>query len=172
MVLSLSPGGRWVAGSSVFVSEPTKLVPAGVWDLADGAKKVEAITPRPPWRGTFSPDGRWLVESTPKGYTVREVGSWRVVRELPLREPETMPPPVACTPDGWVIVPLDRREIVAIDPSTGEEVATFPTWGEQRTRLRASADGRWLVCAGPRHRVQVWDLARVRAKWAELGVPR
>jgi hypothetical protein len=120
---------------------------------------------------TFSPDGRSLIEGTRNEYVVRSPGTWDVVVRLPGDPASRRSLPAAFSPDGRLLaVVRSRREVTLIRTGTWDEVAALPMRQEDGLHwLAFTGDGSRLVAVSATA-VHIWDLARIRTKWRELGL--
>jgi tetratricopeptide (TPR) repeat protein len=120
----------------------------------------------------FSPDRQWLVVSTAQGYQFYQVGSWepRHAVELPLARGRAM----ALSADGWIAALCDNRDRVVrlVDPRTGQKLATLDITNGPVTvgQMAFSPDGSQLVIVYVREGLRVWDLRKVRARLAAMGL--
>jgi WD40 repeat protein/tRNA A-37 threonylcarbamoyl transferase component Bud32 len=159
---AFSPDGRWV------VSATWQGKDAKVWE-AQGGKCVAELPVTHNARLAFTPDSRWLVTGSGSdwgtGYCFWEVGPWRLGRRIP-HEGLVMCE-LACSRDGTVLAINPARGVVRLlDPGTGREFATLPT----HNPLCFSPDGSCLVTSPSAHSLQLWDLRRIRAQLANLGL--
>jgi serine/threonine protein kinase/WD40 repeat protein len=168
--VALSPDGRWVAGSTTqTLPAPHRLL---VWDARTGelAKRFNDAEMPHSAALAFSPDGRWLVAGTPFEYRFFEVGSWSPGPRLPA---SSWPgeSPVAFGPGGLLAVAQDRTSVGLRSADTLEEIATLPSPGDGWIwQFTFSPDGRSLAVVCDKGVVHVWDLARLRADLAGLGL--
>jgi WD40 repeat protein len=164
----ISPDGLWVVGSCW----PTPR--AYIWDALtrEKVKDVDHLTRSASF--AFSPDGRRLAFGGPPGGEVWEVGTWgKPSRKIP---PDANGPWVGCpcySPDGRLlaVTRAAAREIQLLDADTLREVARLEAPDPQAVTVMAfSRDGSRLATACGTRVVQVWDLRRIRARLAELGL--
>jgi WD40 repeat protein len=162
--LAVSPDGRWVAARTW-------------WDLPDKLRVSDVRSGDVVWTypvnaaGEFSPDSRWLATGG-DACRVWETGTWRLERTLP------SPPGLggvmhaAFAPDGLVLaVAYDGRVVRLVDTRSWEELATLPAPDLPAVdRVRFSPDGGRLACVVDVVGVQLWDLRRIRARLAEVGL--
>jgi eukaryotic-like serine/threonine-protein kinase len=159
---ALSPDGHWVAtsswhGGTVKVWEVDRRTHA--CDLATIGGVV----------ASFSPDGRWLVGGTGREYRFWRVGSWEL-DHIVAREHVGDPGPIAFTRDGTVAaVSHSPNAIKLVDPITGVELLRLPAPGPN-VWFCFSPDGSQLLTTGENATIGVWDLARIGAQLADVGL--
>jgi WD40 repeat protein len=158
----LSPDGRWLATSTWNGTN------AKVWDVARRTLAWElpcgdAIV-------GFSSDGRWLITALEHEYRLWHAGSWRP--GLTIRSDNGVNGNFAFTPDGGLLA-VDRGGLVLlVDPDSGREFATLeppPEAARGVNWLAFSPDGGRLAVPVDTE-VRVWDLRRIRAQLAEMGL--
>ncbi|HVM48544.1 MAG TPA: tetratricopeptide repeat protein, partial [Candidatus Acidoferrum sp.] len=118
----------------------------------------------------FSPEGRWL--ATGGSFDDPVVRLWdvgqRQARTLARLEGLTIAG-LAFTPDGKSLLAANRRGIVSLSLTTGQEQWRRTEPGPHSgVRLAISRDGRWLAARGKDgpYSLQVMDLARKEVKWS------
>jgi WD40 repeat protein len=158
----LSPDGRWLAtstwnGSNVKVWDVDRRTPA--WELPCGSAAVG-----------FSPDGRWLMTALDHEYRLWHAGSWRP--GLTIRSDNGINGPFAFAPDGGLLAVNRGGLVLLVDPDSGWEFATLeppPEAARVLGWLAFSPDGGRLAVTTDTE-VRVWDLRRIRAQLAEMGL--
>jgi hypothetical protein len=176
-ILGISPGGRWVAVSPPLPAIHRKLnsevVTNGFWDMAasPAAGVVARTADNPVLHAVFSRDGRWMVDGAFNHYWIRKPGDWDVVLDIPIRDNARVWIPAAFSPDSALLaVTVVQREVRLLRTETWEVVTTFPVaTGDRLLSLNFTPDGARLVGTSD-GAVHIWDVARIRAKWRELGV--
>jgi eukaryotic-like serine/threonine-protein kinase len=162
--LAASPDGRWIANTSY-------------WDFPDKLRVSDVSTRKVVWTypaaipGSFSPDSRWLVTGG-DACRIRETGTWRLERTI------TAPPELGAVvdavfaPDGVTLaIAHEGRAVRLVDARSGEELAILPAPDLPKVdRLCFSSDGGRLACAVEKAGVQLWDLRRIRAELADMGL--
>jgi hypothetical protein len=162
---SVSPDGRLIAAWCQDNRE------ARVWDSLTGEVAHRLTVPG---LGAelfeFSPDGRWLVATTPEEYAGFETGTWR--RMWAIRRAGTFGAGVAFSPDGRLLAVGHSTTLVKLyRAGTAEEVAALPSPDPHiLRRLRFTPDGTRLVASTESDRLFVWDLRVIRARLARLGL--
>jgi WD40 repeat protein len=162
---AVSPDGRWVAAWCLDNRE------AWVWDALTGE-----VVHRLPLPGSgselleFSPDGRWLVATTPEEYAGFETGTWRWAWAV--GRAGTFGAGAAFSPDGRLLAVGHSTTLVKLyRAGTAEEVAALPSPDPHiLRRLRFAPDGARLVAVTESDRLFVWDLRVIRARLARFGL--
>jgi WD40 repeat protein/Flp pilus assembly protein TadD len=155
---AVSPDGKWVVTGS-WGGRGLK-----VWDARSGRLFKTLMPELSTTVPSFSPDGKWLVES--RGLRWR-VGDWS----------EGPRPPAGVSserfsPDGRYLALAGKGFVVLTETDTGRELARFEDpYQDGYIRLIFSPDGTLLVgvtddsaCA------RIWDLRKIRAGLVELGL--
>ncbi len=164
--VALSPDGRWAA-TGTWKGSGVK-----IWDTASGALAKE--WPSGDATVGFSPDGLWFVACHDHAYRFYQVGSWQPGPVISLGTVHFRSQ-MAFRHDSRVmaIVKSVRHEEVVqlIDPETGREIAILQApEAFIISRLSFSPDGRQLAAATEPHRIQLWDLPRVREQLGRIGL--
>ncbi|HEY3246372.1 MAG TPA: serine/threonine-protein kinase [Phycisphaerae bacterium] len=156
----ISPDGRWATINTGWASGTE------VWDLHREARVLQL----PLSHTAFSPDGQCLASSDANGIFLREVGSWRVLRQAP-------PGPglvgLRFSPDARILAAMSGpTTIELIDSQTLERLATLePPESYYTTDFAFSPDGALLAQFTNRAGVEhLWDLRRIRARLAVLSL--
>jgi WD40 repeat protein len=158
--VAIDPDGRWVAAGSA----------AGkgvrVWDLR--TRELVKELGSNDRALAFSPDGRWLVTSTPNEYRFWKAGSWEAGHTIP--SDKGLINPLAFTPDGSLLaITSNYSSVRLIDSTTDREVATLTAPDPQPISwLCFSPDGSQLAAATEAHVIHLWDLRRIRQQLAEM----
>jgi WD40 repeat protein len=162
--LAVSPDGRWVAAKTW-------------WDVPDKLRVSDVRSGELVWTypvntpGEFSPDSRWLATGG-DACRVWETGTWRLERTIPSPPGLGAVTYAAFAPDGLALaVAHEGRVVRLVDARSGGELATLPAPDLPAVvRLRFSPDGGRLACVVDAVGVQLWDLRRLRARLAEVGL--
>jgi serine/threonine protein kinase/WD40 repeat protein len=157
------------------VSPDGRLVATGSQDGGDGVRVLDADTGRlvhelPVGDAAvrFSHDGRSLYTATgrqgPGGAELCSwrVGSWEMVRAVPLNRISGAPPSLVVAGDGTVAVVWSMQEVRLLEPETFTEIVTLAAPRPDLTIVLAfSEDGRTLAAtsSGTFH---LWDLPALR----------
>lgn len=163
--VAVSPDGQWVAAVSG--------QGAHIWDGRTGS-----VVKQPPLKSNsrsdlaFSPDGKWLVTSSLEEYSFWQVGSWQPAHRIARPSGGELPGRLAFARDGRILaIAYSSFVVKLVDPATGREIATLETPESAIvSSLSFSADGSKLAAASESKVIQVWDLARIRAQLADIGL--
>jgi serine/threonine protein kinase/WD40 repeat protein len=155
---SVSPDGRWVAfdGPNDTAGHPI----IHVYDAAT----AECIWQSPVQQGgtcCFSPDGRWLVTGTDGG-RLYAVGNWEPGPQLGPGRPWDVTSELAIVGQTDGIYRL-------VELATGRELARLEDPEQNSGAAAFTPDGTKLVVVA-KNGLRVWDLHRVRAELANLGL--
>lgn len=162
--LVLDPGGRWLAASY------WRGRGCDVWSTGDWSLKLQAEPGVASVRLAASPDGRWLLTSTPHELALWETGSWRCARRVPWPTATSWASPVAWSPQGRLAVLTGRNavEFLTAPGLLSQGRLTLPG-GDNPSQLIFSPNGETLaVCAGPLTTFLHLDL--IRQRLASLGL--
>jgi WD40 repeat protein len=147
---TVSPDGRWVAFAAH--GGPTRVYDAAtgerVWEPAGGLSR-------------FSPDGRWLLTDMDGG-RMYEVGAWKPGPQLGPGGPLDATSELA-------ILGLPNGIYRLVELATGRELARLEGQEQDVGQAVFSPDGAWVVIQA-NDGLRVWDLRRIRAGLAELGL--
>jgi len=161
--VALSPDGRYLAANPIGGKQ------IEIWDL--GARPP---APDPPVLDggqyfMFSPDGKWFVTSSAKGYRCWQVGTWQPGLEL---THPGHPGPMAFSRDGRIFaMAVSPSAIELIQFLGGERLARLENPDRRRLlALTFSPDGRSLAAAGTEQLVLLWDIALMSRELAELNL--
>jgi WD40 repeat protein len=162
--LAASRDGRWIAARSWW-ELPDKL---RVSDVHSG--KI-AWTYHVPTAGSFSPDSRWLVTGG-DACRIWEVGTWRLEREIASPAGLGKVMHAVFAPDGVILAVAHEAHVVRlVDARTGQELATLPAPDVPACdHISFSDDGCRLAGGMEKTGVQLWDLRRLRAQLADMGL--
>ncbi len=160
--MAVSPDGRWVAASSFWSDEGTR-----IYDAATG-QPVARLPGGSSIRAAFSPDGRFVI---PVSYGVAtlhvvQVGTWNTVAELSGGTG-------AWIGDGRLLAVAGRDGAIRlVVPDSGRELARLEAAEPDPRYWMASApDGSRLALTIPlQTTIKVWDLGGIRRQLANLGL--
>jgi WD40 repeat protein/tRNA A-37 threonylcarbamoyl transferase component Bud32 len=161
--VAVSPDGHWAATVS-HIGDPRGDVGVHVWNVATGQRVAVLAAPNMS-KVAFSPDGRSLVTAR-DACQVWSALSWRLERTI-----GTQGGHFAFSPDGCLLALCAGDVIRLYDFASGRPVATLSSPDTSNVGNPAfSADGTRLAVNAASHRIHVWDLRRVRASLAALGL--
>jgi tetratricopeptide (TPR) repeat protein len=172
--VAVSPNGRWLAAGGWHEAG------VRVWDLH--RRRLERIVRPTDAVGDasyfvgFSPDGHWLVSSNHVGsepsYYFWNVGTWELGRRIDQERGGIASGAPAFSTDGRLMalgIALDQ--VLLADSATGRELARLTTLQPVTpTPLVFSPDGTKLVAATRQKTALLWDLRRIRAQLAPMGL--
>jgi WD40 repeat protein/tRNA A-37 threonylcarbamoyl transferase component Bud32 len=141
-----------------------------VWDVQSPRRVKTLSSPGSAWP-QFSDDGSWLVVSSPTGYRVWEVGTWREVMAIS-REHDDELGLVAFLPGGTVAALTKSRSVVQLVDLASRRVLANLDAAQPAPRLfdlDVSRDGSLLAVAQGNRGVRLWDLALMRRQLTEMG---
>jgi hypothetical protein len=159
--LSMSPDGRFVATGIHGGDGGLK-----IWETEHG-QVVKELPLGNLARSVFSPDGKWLAARGNDGGRILTVGTWEEVAAIPAWGA------AAFSPEGSLLAVQTVQEgIHLLDPATGREKARLEDPHQDMARwLGFTPDGTRLVAVSEDGKaIHVWDLKRIRAELARLGL--
>ncbi|HVS35519.1 MAG TPA: hypothetical protein VMS17_08055, partial [Gemmataceae bacterium] len=163
--VSIAADGRWAASSGWHSAVQR------VWDAHTG-RMVKEFHLGDTTAAFCSPDGRWIITSTPDEYCFWDVETWQAGWRIP-REQEPYPGLLAFTQDGRIMaVELKPGVFGLLDWQTGRILARLedPTH-DRSSYLSFSPDGCVLATNnGYDKAVHLWDLRRIRERLAAMGL--
>ncbi|MBI5385936.1 MAG: PQQ-binding-like beta-propeller repeat protein [Verrucomicrobia bacterium] len=164
--LALSPDCRWLAACTFGHPSLVRL-----WDLPT---REEA------WRTevtgsacvAFAPDNRWLVTGGGEEVCFWDVATGRPGWRFPRRNAATLQGPVAFSRDGRLLaLALTRTEVQLRDARTGAELAVLESpLPRTISALTFNHAGDQLAVVTESHLIQLWNLATLRCRLAELNL--
>ena len=165
MALSgISPDGRWAAASAWHGSL------LQLWNAQTGKseKRFEGSRISP----VFSPDGQWLVLAHNGEFAFHRPGTWELSHRIAGADVGLGAGPLAFTSDSSMLVIRHEPQLAKLmDPATGHEFASLLAPEiDTLTCLTFSPDSSLLAVGTANDRVRVWDLRRIRAHLAEMGL--
>jgi WD40 repeat protein len=169
--LAIDPAGRYVAFGT------NKGRDVDVWDLQSFRHAVKLDSPGSAWP-QFSGDGKWLAASSPNGYRVWEIATWREVFSLP-RQHDIDYGVVAFFPGTPIAAVAASRSVVQIVDLTSRRVLANLEPAQRPPELLdldVNFDGSMLAVTQGHGGVRLWDLGRIQRQLASMGnsldVPR
>jgi serine/threonine protein kinase/WD40 repeat protein len=166
----LSPDGRLVATSAIDDGGDN----VRIWD-ADTGRLLHEL-PVGDAQTAFSQDSRQLFTAT--GRLARRgaelgawrVGTWELVRAVPLNRIVSSAPMVAVAPNGTVAVMSGMQEVKLLDPQTFTELVTLAAPEQDMTiSIAMSGDGRTLGSTS-RETLHLWDLQALRRELRAINL--
>jgi WD40 repeat protein len=139
-----------------------------IWDATTG-KQVHALPVALDANVAFSPDNRWLVTSTSDETRFWEVGSWTPRHAIPRTAASHFGSVVFSRDSRMLAISLRHWGVTLVEPNTGRELATLDEAGRELA-LGFSPDGAFLATFGENNTIRLWDLRRIRAQLAEMGL--
>jgi serine/threonine protein kinase/WD40 repeat protein/tetratricopeptide (TPR) repeat protein len=169
--VAVSPDGNWLAVGGWYTPGIT------VWNLPQ--RRFERILRPSDAVGitkffvSFSPDGRWLISNTnpdnsPFAYHFWRPGTWELDRRIGAKAAGDRSP---FTGDSRLMALANDHKILLAEAITGKELARLSTVQlDDLNPLTFSPDGTKLVVGVNGNLAHVWDLRRVRAQLAPMGL--
>jgi WD40 repeat protein len=159
--VSMSPDGRFVATGSHGSGGGLK-----IWETEHG-QVVKELRPGDLAHAVFSRDGRWLAVRGSEGARILTVGTWE---EGPAGACDVA---MAFSPDGNLLAAESGQGVIRLlDPANGREKARLEDPRQDVAGwLGFTPDGTRLVAVTEDGKaIHVWDLKRIRAELARLGL--
>lgn len=164
--VELSPDSRWA------VSSGHHAMNVKVWNARTGRHSREIAAGKLN-AATFSPDGRWLVTGNPFGYRFWRTDKWRPEREIPRAPGVGLPGFSAFAPDMSLVALAHSQSVFdLLEPETGRHIARLagPTETLLTDEVKFSPDNAYLVTGTESGVFYLWDLRRIRARLARMGL--
>jgi tetratricopeptide (TPR) repeat protein len=155
---SVSPDGKWVAFGGPHLAAGSSLI--HVYEAAT-AQRVWQSPVNAGYRCRFSSDGQWLVTNTDGG-RLYAVGTWEPGPQLGPGTPWDMTTELA-------ILGQTNGTYRLVEPSTGRELTRLEDPELNTGPAVLTPDNTKLVIAA-KNGLRVWDLRRIRAELAKLGL--
>ncbi|HKI37164.1 MAG TPA: protein kinase [Gemmataceae bacterium] len=155
--------GAWISPDGRLVATFTHRGGVKIWET-EHRQLVKGLS----WAGppAFSPDGKRLAVSAAEGGRILTVGTWEEGPAIPSGV-------MAFSPDGNLLaVDAGQGVILLLDPATGHEKARLEDPHQDVANwLGFTPDGTRLVAVSDDGKaIHVWDLKRIRAELARLGL--
>ena len=159
------PGGK--IGISTHFAEPD----LWLWDTASG-KRLRSLGLQEPVASEPSPDGRWLLTGTRSEHVLWETGSWKAVSRWVSRPGERDVWAPAFSPDSKLLAKATPTgEITLRRVPSGEEILTLtPPKPLRLQQITFTGKGERLMLLQASGRLYEWDLTRLHAELAKLGL--
>ena len=160
--VSVSPDGRWVVTN---VARGDK--EAQIWNAHTGQLAKSLPTGGTGGRLAFSPDGRRLVVRSSGEFQFWEVGTW----DPGVRISQAPGGQFAFSPDGHILAASGHEEAAMFNVTTGEQLAILTSPVPVKPMAMCfSPDGHYLAKACVNHKLEVWDLGRIRQQLSDIGL--
>lgn len=163
--VSLSPGGEWLA-TAAFHGHDVK-----VWDAM--TSELKQTFPLGKGFVLFNPDGKQLLVSGGKDFTLYRTGTWERLWSVPRDDPSVVAAPGAFSPQGRLVaLPAVKRIIVLFAAASGRKLVALrgPNPNFLEGRYAFSPDGSQLWAGRREGSLEMWDLRRLRARLTEMGL--
>src|SRR5262249_19744150 len=117
----------------------------------------------------FTPDSKYLITQRgrrPKSGADRwEIAAWELTSGKLFRTFELLPSHgfhyhLYGISDKTLIVVGDDKIITSYDLTTGKLIGPFPNKGHRPKQLALSQNGKWLLTAGEKNELRVWDVQK------------
>ncbi|HEV3445365.1 MAG TPA: serine/threonine-protein kinase [Gemmataceae bacterium] len=160
--VAMSSSGNWIA-TGTFAGKNVR-----IWS-AHAMQLEKQLYSEGDACAAFSPDERWLAMCTSSECQLYRVGSWEPGPRIPVTQFECM----AFSPDSRLLAVVVEPSIIGlVDPESGRILARLEDPNQDRPHwIGFHPDGtKLLTTTNDSKSVRVWDLRRIRAKLAELGL--
>ncbi len=163
--ISLSPDGRWAASGT-----SNRGLGVAVWDL-EAASLVRREETSAGAYALFSPDGRWLAIATPGAVRVETTGSWTTISSFAREVDNGLPGPLCWSPDGTLLaLAVTLADVLLVDAAGGAALGRLSSAQPRLALVLAFTAAGQLLIGRANSTVEVWDLRRIRAGLAALGL--
>jgi WD40 repeat protein len=163
---AVSPNGRWVATAGSYGPG------VRIWDARSGNLIRELIPQEHTARASFSPDAKWLLTGTATEFSLWDVSTWQLARQLRREQGVDNPGSAAFTPDGRLLaVTLSPAMVELLDAATWRPLARLQAQDPDPILLPGfTPDGSRLVVVRAAGGAYVWDLRRIREELKALDL--
>lgn len=144
-------------------------------DVLKGAS-VQSFTTATTASAHFSPDGKWLLIGTGRGYQFYHTDGWKPAHRVPRFDGGHIPCLAAFTPDGKTVALWTKPGHISLhNPADGREYAVLPVTArtgsiDSNGEIQFTPDGRRLVVVVSQKQIQVWDIAELRKQLTAVGL--
>jgi WD40 repeat protein len=161
---SLDPTGQWLFTGNWRGEN------ARVWNVNTGETVHQFNAPNV--TGAFNPAGGELITSTGVTFDTLSVGDWKLKSKRTRNHTGELAGHIAYSADGALLALTNSRvEVHLLDPKTGRILARlFSPEPAAMSGIALSADGSTLAATTTLGEIHVWDLARIRAELAAMGL--
>jgi eukaryotic-like serine/threonine-protein kinase len=161
---------------SLFASGAWRYPGVSVWNTQTGALvrqlPVEVAQTNSAASVAFSPDDRYLVAGTAYDYRFWDVVSWSLARIIPQEPGNDFFPFMAFSRDGKILAGTHSRSKIRLhDAATGRVLTDLEAPGSKMiTGMAFNGDSTQLAVCDSTDSLRVWDLRKIRAELARLGL--
>ena len=167
--MAVNPDGTLVAGSAGGSDKGNSVE---IWNPRTGAHITELIEPHPTL--LFSPNGKWLVNSSYNSTHVRQTSDWNTVARFSRASYVRSggPAPVCFTADSrYLLMTPDDFHVCLVNTTNWKAVANFESPQMKLVSAAAiSPNGRWIAVASAIGTIYVWDVQLVRETLRDLNL--
>jgi WD40 repeat protein len=157
-VLSVSPGGRWIAAGNWHGNQTQ------VWDAGSGKMVADLLPDTESVNVLFSPRGKWLVTGTSDNYRLWTVDSWKETARFDRPERFSRLPGLMGFPpdDSLVATTMTQSMIRIFQVDTGKLLLTLePPTPQAFSDIKFTPDRKRLIVATHGNRILIWEIQRV-----------
>jgi WD40 repeat protein len=141
-----------------------------IWDIASG--EVLLRLERDNSNVYLSPDNKALLVAGTLTYSFYEVGTWKLLKQIPSESGHDLPNSAAWSPTGNYLAIVKRRnQPCLLDARSFTELATFTSSDPLNVvDLKFNPAGTILVVSTEQSRLELWDLPSINRQLQTLGL--